>query len=254
MSTAPWQKLMPATKGKLAFDGNWIRTEASRSEPTPIAIMGAFPAQVVESMKPYTYRGKTIKVATACEQTSFEVGSKSGNDIDEYYLKNLRLKRDDVCFFDMYPYYLASPAMYKSLQMYAECKEDRVDIERQPSPQQLIKRARNEPGNCDRIRWIMDRCQPQLLLTLSHEVAPFVRGISYAAASKPCLLYQDPQWRDVLGRRVWVVHLAHPNSVSRIEAWRDRHLEWCAGPGRDLRQRALGNELPAGQSSSPGGL
>ncbi len=246
MSNPQWQELMPTAKGKLAFNGKWTRTDASRSDPTPVAFMGAFPAHIVESMTPYSYRGKIVKVATACERVSFERGSKSGKDIDDYYLKYLPLQRDDICFFDMYPYYLASPAMYKSLDRYAKATSEKVDVEQQPSPQQLIERARNESGNCDRIRWILDQCQPRLLLTLSYEVAAFVCGISYAAAAKPDLLYRDPEWRDVLGYHVWVVHLAHPNSVSRIDGWHDKHLEWCTGPGTNLIQRALKNELPAG--------
>jgi hypothetical protein len=237
-----WEDLMPKVRGNLPNGGHWTRTDSSRSEPTPIAVMGAFPTHLVGKIFLYNDPHKgVLRLATKCEGTSFQEGSKSGRDFGRFFLDALPgLSRDQICFFDMYPYYLASEDMYQNFQIYAARQGMQIDVLRKPTPQGLIDLANSTPGNLDRIREILTNCQPSLLLTLSAEVVAFVRRIPYSEVDPDKLFYREPQKLDILGYETRVVHLAHPNSVSRIPKWQKRHNRWCNDTGSRIVAQVIG--------------
>ena len=243
--------LIPKVMGQMPFGADWKRTEPSTLKRSKIAVMGVFPTHLKSKMVRWVdSKGNAQNLATECESTSFESGSKSGSDIDKHYLSlfsNLTFPgggvvswtRDLTCFFDMYPYYLASPAMHRNMQLYASEKGQLVDVPIKPAPQGVVNLATSLKGNAERVKRILTAVRPNLLLTLAWEGVSFARGIPYSDASRGDYLYKDQELLPVCGYKLPVVHLAHPNIVSRKKDWLDKHVEWCWGKGRKVIMSAL---------------
>ena len=243
---------VPKVRGRLPLGGVWKCTEPSVRGPADIAVMGVFPAHIRGKMKRWTdANGKGHNLATECEETSFEPGSQSGSDIDQLYLRHFKdvecengrrvsWTRDRTCFFDMYPYYLASKDMKKNMNLYERETGDTVDVPEKPSSQGVVDLATTLAGNDDRIAEILEAASPRLLITLGLECVAFTREISHSEAGdeQDELLYADPESLMICGYEVPVVHLAHPQAV-RLTHWGDKNVKWCKGEGRGIVTSAL---------------
>jgi hypothetical protein len=222
-----------------------LRTDPSGPCPAAIAILGLYPAHVrteIFELKD----GTKIPIPVEVERRSF-VGSSSAQEIDERYLRNLGITRDDVFCVDLYPYFLANTAvaesgrsMWDNVEMYAKATGEPIAIKPRPRADDMLRLCRELRGNAGRLADFFARCQPRLLLTLGKEAAAFVRGDARAADAQPHL-YEDPAMTAAFGPPIPVVHLAHPGIFSRggeDNPWIARHDAWCQKAGRELARTA----------------
>jgi len=242
-----WQTLLPPTRGTLPNGQPVHRTDPSGNPEADIAIMGLYPAAKVGQR---TIGGQAMNLPVEVERTSFEHGvSESGRQIDDNYLTPLGLTRDLVLLLDLLPYFLANTrgpkdhTMADNLRLYEGLTGETLGIEARLPAAKMIKMAREMPGNLDRLRDYLGRCQPKLVLTLGVEVAAFVREEAFSRVSREVkqYLYREPEVLNVLGIDTQVVHLAHPGILmsGRGADWRIQHDRWCEGAGRELVKSAL---------------
>ena len=233
MNTEPatWEKLIPRRLGNLPLGGDLTRTDAGSSPSARIAILGVYPAAT--KWRIFKAKEHRLKLPNAVEKTSFEATSASGRELDETYLAPLGLNRKAVFLFDMMPYFFANTSvgkngrsMWTNIEIYEKESGHKTAVRPRPEPDKLLVECREMPGNSDRLADYMQRCAPELLLTLGNEGAAFVRGDLVAKDAQPHLL-GDPVEMEVLGVRTRVVHLPHPGIVMKNDDWRDRHGRWC---------------------------
>ena len=242
-----WRTHLPETIGVLPEGGVLRRTDPSGPAPAAVAVLGVYPA--LTGKRIFTIDGVRMTLPTKVEGRSFEVGSASGAEIDDNYLHPVGLSRHDVFITDMMPYFLANTtksssgrSMADNVQLYEQSTGLVTGISPRPPPAKLVKLAVELPGNMDRLRDYFSQCQPRLLFTLGTEAAAFVRGMSFAAASKGVddLLYGQAERLTVLGIETMVVHLVHPHLfIKRNAKWMKRHRDWCLASGRDLVTHVL---------------
>lgn len=247
MGKAPWQDLIPEAAGSLPGGGVLRRTDPSGPTPAPVAILGVYPALTRKRI--VDVDGVRMTLPTEVEGRSFEAGSASGGEIDDNYLHPLGLSRADVFISDLLPYFLANTTKSKSgrsmadnVRMYEQSTGAETGIQSRPTPAKLLKLAADMPGNLDRLGDYLGRCRPRLVLTLGTEPAAFLRGISFAVASKQVdtLLYGSPVGLRFGGVETLMVHLVHPHLfIKRNAKWTARHRAWCQEHGRGLVKHAI---------------
>ena len=176
---------------------------------------------------------------TAVEARSFEPASRSGAHLREHYQQPLGLDPEEVRTFDLIPYFFANTAvsearsMWSNIEAYVTATGAACSVEPRPPPDELVRRAREMPGNEARLAEYFSAPGLRLLLTLGNEAAAWIRGVQRAADAQP-LLYGAPEVMQIAGRAITVVHLTHPGSLMRNKAWRAQHASWCRDIGRAL--------------------
>lgn len=245
-----WQSLLPETRGTLPNDQPVWRTDPGGSFDAPVAILGVYPAGAVART---TVGDRLMNLPVRVEHTSFELGvSASAKDLDARFLEPLGLDRASVLTLDVMPYFLANTRKSKGRSMADNLREAEAafgrsfGIEARPAPGELVKLARQMPGNVARLTDFFARSKAKLLLTLGSEAAAFVRHETYEKVNVAArsLFYAAPVELDVLGTRFSVVHLAHPGILmsgkGKKSDWPLRHDRWCSGDGRELVARVMG--------------
>lgn len=244
-----WTIALPAVRGTLPNGTPMRRTDPSGSLIARVVILGVYPAALGVSQ--VTVDGKQMNLPKDVENESFAPGSESGAVLEEHYLRELGLARTQVLIVDMLPYYLANTTKNKSSgrsmadNFLAWEREAgiRSGVEARPTPKDLVRLARNMPGNLARLEDFLTRAPRHLMLTLGAEAAAFVRGAEYAAIKHRVddLFYADPIGLTVTGSDVKeVVHLAHPHHfIKRTTKWTARHRAWCLERGRAIVRSAL---------------
>ncbi len=243
MST--WMELLPANRGRLPLGGELIRTDAAGPADAAVAILGVYPAAT--KLGRWKDDGGVYQLPVDVERTSFEPNSRSGRDLDTRYLKPLGLVRNAILITDLWPYYLATTAvsdnghsMADNVKRYEEATGVKTAVEPRPTPDALLERARELPGNLDRLADVLGNPALRLLLTLGSEAAAFVRGLRSARAAQE-FLYQPVGELKFLGRTFRVAHLTHPGNLMRKQSrWHRTHQSWCSGIGRSLVDQVLG--------------
>ena len=241
-STRTWESLLPKSRGTLPNGNPMPRTDPSGSLDAKVFFLGAYPAAT--AIERVMVDGTAMMLPTAVETESFASGSKSGQELDSHYLKPLRLERRDVLITDMVPYFFANTtesgsgrSMADNIARYEKHANRSTGIETRPLPADLVKLARDLPGNLDRLGDYLRRCSPKLLFTLGAEAAAFVRSEDHDAVATRVdeLFYAPPAALDVLGVRVEVVHMVHPHLFIKKNAkWMTRHRAWCDEAGSKL--------------------
>lgn len=248
---ANWMELLPDTKGVLPGGRPLRRTNPSGECRAKVVFLGVYPAAT--TVKPMLVGNQRLNLPVEVEAESFELGSASGREFEEHYLRPLELERADVLITDILPYYLANTtasgtegrSMSDNVCAY-EAEHGRTGIDPRPPPDELVALARTMPGNLDRLSGYLGSFGPTLLLTLGAEVAAFVRGVTHSAIRADEVLYGEPQLLTVCGRELMVVHLVHPHLfIKRNEVWMERHRDWIAQRGRALVAHHAGRRTPS---------
>lgn len=241
---ATWMQRLPAARGPLPLGGELLRTDAGGPADAPVALLGVYPAAM--RLGRWTHEGRAYQLPVEVERTSFEPSSRSGRDLDGRYLEPLGLSRSSVLLVDVWPYYLATTAgrrgrsMADNVRRYEEVTGVKTAVEARPSPDALLARARELPGNLDRLADVLGRPALRLLLTLGNEAAAFIREL-HSAKSAQAFLYQPAAELEFLRRKLRVVHLTHPGNLMRKQSeWQGTHTSWCSGMGRSLVAQVLG--------------
>jgi uracil-DNA glycosylase len=194
--------------------------------------------------------GVPMMLPLAVEEESFASSSASGAELEREYLAPLGLVRRDVLVTDLMPYFLANTtkstsgrSMADNVRLFEEATGRATGIERRPRPAALVRHARELRGNVERLRSYVERCRPQVVLTLGAEAAAFVREEEHGhvEARAASLFYAAPERRRVLGIEVTVVHLVHPHLFLKKNAsWMARHRAWCRGARATFAQWVRG--------------
>lgn len=243
--TAHWKSLLPLISGRLPNGTPIHRTEPGGTTPSPVAILGVYPAATRVAVQ--LVGATRMNLPQAVERHSFEPDSASGRHLDEHYLAPLDLGREQVFTLDMLPYFMANTAksngrsMWTNIQTFERVEDVKLGIVPRPKTNQLLEACRSMPGNMERLREYLSKCQPGLLITLGNEAAAFVRGFTKAKQAQP-LLYSEAVVLPVVGLDLLVVHLTHPGNLmrgrSRNSTWWQTHQQWCSTEGRTLVRRA----------------
>lgn len=241
-----WTDLIPAVRGVLPGGAPLCRTDPSGDPAARVVFLGVYPAAT--RVRVQSVGGVRLSLPMAVEAESFDPRSASGAEIDDNYLAPLGLSRADVLITDLVPYFLANTTPSKSgrsmadnIRLYEQATGRNTGVQARPSPEDLIRLAREMPGNVERLREILGRCSPALVLTLGLEPAAVLRGQTYAWAKVRTddLLYGTPARLDVFGVTAEVVHLVHPHLFLKRDAkWMGRHAAWCEVVGRGVVARA----------------
>jgi len=221
-----WELLLPAIKGALPLGGTLCRTDPGGNPLADTLILGVYPAQTGHRL----WQGRRVPVAV--ERTSFEPTSKSGADLERYYLAPLGLRRDDVFLVDLMPYFFARTARGKksgrsawdNLVAHAEATGESCAALPQPLDDDMLAASRNLAGNLERLACYIQMSQASRLLTLGNIPAAFVRGFTKAKKAQP-FLYSPPITADVVGKQMEVTHLAHPGILHNA-SWIEQHRAW----------------------------
>ena len=242
-----WKPLMPEVVGTLPGGGVLRRTDPCGPTPAPVAILGVYPA--LTAKRTFSVNGTRMTLPTAVEARSFDAGSASGAEIDDNYLAPIGLDRARVFITDMMPYYLANTStsssgrsMADNIRHFEQASGRTTGVQPRPPSGELVRLASTLPGNLDRLSSYFAACRPRVVLTLGTEPAAFLRGMTFAAASKQtdALLYAAPIRLSVFGFEADVVHLVHPHLFIKKNAkWMTRHGAWCRSAGRALVAAAL---------------
>lgn len=246
--SAQWEALIPRERGTLPGGGPLARTDPTGRFGAPIVFLGVYPAAT--AVRPLAVDGARMLLPVAVEPESFTANSASGKELGVHYLAPLGLTRTDVLIMDMLPYFLANVSRSQSgrsmddnIRRWEAWTGQQTGIETRPPAPDLVQIARTMPGNLERLRDYLHRCQPRLLLTLGAEAAAFVRDEAFAKVQRRVkdVLYGPPVRLQFLGLELETVHLVHPHQfIKRNEGWMDRHREWCQGRGRELAKDCRG--------------
>jgi hypothetical protein len=242
-----WEAPLPPVMGALPFNGILRRTEPSGPCPAAVAVLGLYPALTRAKLFRHP-EGDVFPVPVEVEAQTF-VGSSSAKEIDSRYLAKLGLRRDQVFFFDLYPYFMANTAvndkshrsMADNVRLYQAATGEDLAVAPRPSPDAMIALCNQRDGIRARAEALLRECRPQLLLTLGNEAAAYVLGEKRAIAAQK-RLYGKEWSSNSYGLRIVVAHLAHPGLLSRRkpnDTWNVRHEEWCNGPGKRLVESAV---------------
>ena len=231
---------IPDVVGALPLGGLLRRTDPAGPTDAKIGFLGVYPA--VTKTAHWKHIGKTYSLPIEVERTSFEVGSRSGAEIERNYLKLLKLSREKVLFFDMMPFYFASTSidpeskrsMWSNVELYVKATGETLAVAPRPVEDKLLALCQSMPGNLERLKSILSsHTQLEMLFTLGNEAAAFVRKMDSARAAQD-FLYKSVERRSVLGQTINVVHLCHPGILMKSEKWRTTHAAWCNTVGVQL--------------------
>ncbi|WNG28457.1 hypothetical protein F0U62_33985 [Cystobacter fuscus] len=129
--------------------------------------------------------------------------------------------------------------MADNVRGYEAATGVKTAVEPRPMPGVLLARARELPGDLDRVADVLGNPALRLLLTLGNEAAAFVRGFESAEAAQ-VFLYQPAIDLEFLRRKLRVAHLTHPGSLMRKHSkWHAAHASWCSGTGRSMVAQVL---------------
>jgi hypothetical protein len=240
-----WRELLPSVRGTLPLGGPLVRTEPGGSPHAPIAFLGAYPSAT--RLARTKLGSDLLLLPAATEATSFEPSSRSGAQLKTYCLEPLGLCIEDVRTFDLMPYFLANTAeqdgrsMWASIERYNQATGSPCAVLPRLPPDRLLRDAREMPGNEERLAEYLSAGALRLLITLGNEAAAWTRGLTRAGDAQR-LLYGDAEVLQVQGRELLVVHLAHPGTLPRNAAWRERHAARCTEKGRALVASIAGEQ------------
>lgn len=237
---------MPSDLGPLPIRGRLVRTEPRGTMPSPIAIVGLYPA-LTRTARFESKEGPRL-VPVEVEGSSFE-GSRSAAELEKKFLDPLGLTPGQVFLIDLYPYYLANAGkgrngrtMWDNIVAYHRETKKMTAVKRRPPEDDMVELCRTLDGNRERLAHYFDLCNPKLVITVGNEVAAFARDLKVAKEAQQYLYANKPTKSAEFGsRRLDVVNCAHPGILMRPRAteWNRKHDAWCAGAGAKLVAEAL---------------
>lgn len=237
----PWEETIPYDLGALPWAPGYHlhRTNLGGNPNARIAILGVYPA--VTSTKLWQDNdGVKRKLPVEFEKETFQPDSASGREIVASYLQPLNLNREQVCFFDMMPYFFANVttgksgrSMWDNVQHYCQIHNVQPLIRPRPRPDDLLKECREMRGNEERISEYLNPAARRLLITLGNEAAAYVLGETHAQDAQN-RLYSPARQLNLFGQSIQTVHLAHPGLLMKKKDWADKHAQWCTTTGQNL--------------------
>jgi hypothetical protein len=239
-----WRNLIPADRGTLPLGGILRRTEANGAVNSPIVILGVYPAAT--KWETFSKDGIRLKLPVEVEARSFDPTSRSGGDLDRFYLEPLGVVRTKLQIVDLIPYFFANTAkdktsgrsMWDNIQEYERITGIKTSVEPRPSEDDLINLCRTMAGNKGRLTEYLGQGNLKLLITLGNETAAYVRGYTRAIDGQKHL-YTEAFDIDLFGHLVPMVHLVHPGNLQRSSKWRKTNEDWCENTGRRMIQKVL---------------